>query len=144
MVIEKSAGAVVFHKSDKIEYLLLLSNFWGFPKGHIESGESEEDAARREIREETGLDVNLIDGFREVDEYWYQHKGQRVKKQAIFFLGEAKDRDSKISWEHEEMAWLTYNDAIERLKYKNLREVLERANEFISKHHLAPSVKIGT
>jgi 8-oxo-dGTP pyrophosphatase MutT (NUDIX family) len=133
MVIEKSAGAVVFHRNDQSEYLLLLSNFWGFPKGHIETGESEEDAALREIREETGLDVNLIDGFRAVDEYWYQHKGQRVKKQAVFFLGEAKDRESKLSWEHEEIAWLSYEAALQRLKYKNLREILTEAHGFLQK-----------
>jgi bis(5'-nucleosidyl)-tetraphosphatase len=133
MVIEKSAGAVVFYRGDQIEYLLLLSSFWGFPKGHIESGESEPDAALREIHEETGLDVNLIEGFRVVDEYWYQHKGQRIKKQAIFFLGQAKSRESRISWEHEEMAWLVYDEAIKRLKFKSQIAVLERANEFLTK-----------
>ncbi len=133
MVTEKSAGAVVFHRGEKIEYLLLLSKFWGFAKGHVEHGESEPDAARREIREEAGLDVKLIEGFRAVDEYWYQHKGQRVKKQAIFFLGEAQNRDTKISWEHEEMAWLPFDEALERLKYKSLKDVLERAHEFLSR-----------
>ncbi len=133
MVTEKSAGAVIFHRGEEIEYLLLLSKFWGFAKGHVEHGESEQDAARREIREEAGLEVKLIEGFRTVDEYWYQHKGQRVKKQAIFFLGEAQNRDTKISWEHEEMAWLPFDEALERLKYKSLKDVLERAYEFLSR-----------
>ncbi len=131
MITEKSAGAIVFHRSEQLEYLLLFSNFWGFPKGHIERGESEQDAALREIREETGLDVKLIEGFRAVDDYWYQRKGERIKKQAVFFLAEATNRDSKISWEHEEMAWLSFDEAIERLKFKNLREILTKANEFL-------------
>ena len=130
---EKSAGAVVFHRGKEIEYLLLLANFWGFAKGHIEKGESERDAALREIREETGLDTELLGGFRAVDEYWYQRKGVRVKKQAVFFLAEAEHRDSKISWEHREMAWLSFDEAMERLKFKNLRDILQAANDFLLK-----------
>ena len=54
MAIEKSAGAVVFHRGKQTEYLLLLSTYWGFPKGRIEPGEDERTAALREIKEETG------------------------------------------------------------------------------------------
>jgi bis(5'-nucleosidyl)-tetraphosphatase len=67
---EVSAGAVVFYKNPNdshFEFVLLRSNFWGFPKGHIEPGEDEQTAALREIREEAALDVRLFDGFREVD-----------------------------------------------------------------------------
>ena len=85
---ETSAGAVVFYRSDlgqreeRIEYLLLLSNFWGFPKGHIEAGESEHAAALREIREETGLEVELLEEFRQADDYWIQRRSGRVQKRA--------------------------------------------------------------
>ncbi len=132
MLNEKSAGAVVFRRGKSIEYLLLLSTYWGFPKGIIEAGEDERTTAAREVREETGLEVSLLDGFREVDEYWYRRKGERVHKQAIFYLGEAKGRETKISWEHEDMEWMTYDQAMEKLQFAGLRRLLTQANEFLA------------
>ncbi len=134
MLNEKSAGAVVFYRGDSIEYLLLLSTYWGFPKGIIETGEDERTAAVREVREETGLEVTLVEGFRQVDEFWYQRKGQRVHKQAIYFLGQAHSRDSKLSWEHEDIAWLTFEQAMERFKFAGLRTVLTKANNFLNRN----------
>ncbi len=131
MLNEKSAGAVVFYRGDSIEYLLLLSTYWGFPKGIIEAGEDERTAAVREVREETDLEVTLLEGFREVDDYWYQRKGQRVHKQAIFFLGQAHSRDAKRSWEHEDIAWLSYEQAMEKLKFAGLRNLLTKADDFL-------------
>jgi bis(5'-nucleosidyl)-tetraphosphatase len=134
MLSEKSAGAIVFNPAKPIEYLLLLSNYWGFPKGIIEEGEDERSAAVREVREETGLEVALLEGFREVDDYWYRRQGERVHKQAIFFLGQANSREAKISWEHEEMAWMTYEQAMEKLKFAGLRDLLTQANDFLKSH----------
>jgi bis(5'-nucleosidyl)-tetraphosphatase len=131
MLNEKSAGAVVFYRGDSIEYLLLLSTYWGFPKGIIEPGEDERTAAVREVREETGLLVTLVDGFRHVDDYWYQRKGQRVHKQAIYFLGQAHSRETKLSWEHEDIAWLSYEQAMEKLKFAGLRDLLTKSNDFL-------------
>ncbi len=131
MLNEKSAGAVVFYRGDSIEYLLLLSTYWGFPKGIIEAGEDERTAAAREVREETVLEIELLEGFRDVDDYWYQRKGQRVHKQAIYFLGQAKSRETKISWEHQDIAWLTYEQAMDRLKFAGLRDLLTKANDFL-------------
>ena len=130
-LIEKSAGAIVFYRGEPIEYLLLLSTYWGFAKGRIEKEEDERTAALREVREETGLEVAIVEGWREVDDYWYQLKGQRVHKQAVFFVAQALSRESKISWEHEEMAWLPFEAALERLKFAGLKELLTSANEFV-------------
>ncbi|MGE5264164.1 MAG: bis(5'-nucleosyl)-tetraphosphatase [Acidobacteriota bacterium] len=133
ILIEKSAGAIVFYPGERIEYLLLLSTYWGFPKGRIEKKEDERTAALREVREETGLEVAIVEGWREADDYWYQLKGQRVHKQAVFFIAQAPSRESKISWEHEDMAWLTFEAALDRLKFDNLRQLLTGANAFIEK-----------
>ncbi len=136
---QQSSGAVVFHRngnlgpSQEVNYLLLLSTYWGFPKGMIEPGEDEQSAALREVREETGLSVVLIQGFRQVDDYWYQRKGQRIRKQAIYFLAQAPNRQVKISWEHEDWAWLTYESAIERLAFVSLQQTLTAANDFLRK-----------
>ncbi len=129
---ERSAGAVVFYAGEPVEYLLLLSTYWGFPKGHVESGEGERTAALREIREESGLDVTLLDGFRFLDEYWYQRRGQRTFKRTVYFLGQASSRASVISREHEDMVWLPYDAAMERLHFEGLREALRKANEFLA------------
>ena len=134
-IIEKSAGAVVFHRGEKIEYLLLLSTYWGFPKGRIEKDEDERTAALREVREETSLNVSILEGLRHVDEYWYYHKGQRIKKEAVFFVAQAPHRESKISWEHEDMIWLPFDAAMERLKFAGLRELLRNADEFVKQVH---------
>ncbi len=131
MVTETSSGAVVFYRGQEIEYLLLRANYWGFAKGRVEPGEDEQTTARREVAEETGLEVTLVDGFREVDDYWYQRKGTRIHKQAIFFLAEAPSLEFKISWEHEEAGWFTFDAAMEKLKFAGLRELLTRADEFV-------------
>lgn len=134
MYSEISAGAVIFYRTDPIQYLLLLSTYWGFPKGRVEQGEDERTAALREVREESGLDVALIEGFRHVDDYWYQRQGQRIHKQAVFFVAQAPSRASKISWEHDDMVWLPYDQALERLKFAGLKELLTKANEFVTNH----------
>jgi 8-oxo-dGTP pyrophosphatase MutT (NUDIX family) len=134
MLNEKSAGAVVFYRGNPLEYLLLLSTYWGFAKGIIEADEDERAAAVREVREETGLEVTLLEGFSEVDDYWYQRKGQRVHKQAIYFLGQAHSRETKLSWEHKDIAWLTYEQAMEKLKFAGLRELLTKANDFLERN----------
>jgi bis(5'-nucleosidyl)-tetraphosphatase len=134
MAIETSAGAVVFYRAEPIEYLLLFSNFWGFPKGHVERGEDEHTAARREIREEAGLEVTLLDGFRYVEKYTYQRKGEPNPKLAIYFLGESNTRASRLSHEHSDMTWLPFEDALARLQFDGLRDTLRAANEFILKH----------
>ena len=70
---EKSCGAVIFRKNKNDVKLLLVKNHngrhWSFPKGHIEENETEEETAIREIKEETNLDVKIMDNFREVSSY---------------------------------------------------------------------------
>ncbi len=134
MAIETSAGAVVFHRGEQIEYLLLFSSFWGFPKGHIESGEEERTAALREIREEAGLEVAIIDGFRYVEKYTYQRKGKLNQKQAIYFVAEARNRAARLSPEHSDMTWLPFDEALAHLQFDGLRATLRAANEFLLKN----------
>ena len=133
MAIETSAGAVVFHRGEQIEYLLLFSTFWGFPKGHVERGEDERAAALREIREEAGLEVALLDGFRYVEKYTYQRKGQLNHKQAVYFIAEAPSRAACLSWEHSDLVWLPFDEALAHLQFDGLRDTLRAANEFLLK-----------
>lgn len=133
LVLEKSAGAVVFYRAAATEYLLVRANHWEFPKGMIDEGESEEDAARREVREETGLDVILLPNFRQGVQYFYrrQNVSVLVKKQVIYFLGQATMQAYEISWEHQEARWVTYQQAMELLEYENVRSILQQAHDLL-------------
>ena len=147
MPFEKSAGAVVFRKEGgKIYYLLLHYEMghWGFPKGNIEKGESLEQTVRREVKEETGIeDIEILNGFKEWIKYFYkltprQNKfgaGQEAKnifKIVTYFLAEAKTTEVKISWEHTGFEWLLYKEALNRLAFKNSKEILKKANKHAS------------
>lgn len=139
MIEELSAGAVVFHQDPAKggrRYLVLNypAGHWDFPKGAVEKGETEQEAARREIREETGLKVEtFIADFRKKIEYRYRRSEGLSHKQVIFFLARADRDDVKISFEHSGFEWLTYEQSTRRLTFENARNVLRDANDFLSK-----------
>lgn len=136
---EKSAGAVVFRrdkKTGKILYLILHYHFkgdyWDFPRGKIESNETEEDTARREILEETSLvDVKFVQGFREVTHWFYRWRGENIYKEAVYFLAEASDSKVKISGEHLEFLWVDYEATMQTLTFENTKKILRKAYEFL-------------
>lgn len=140
MPLEKSAGAVIFRlqparrpgEENKIYYLLLRyqSGHWDFPKGNIEKGEKLEDTAKREIKEETGIeDINFIPGFKESIKYFYKLRGRNIFKIVTFFLAETKTKEVKISWEHIGFKWLPYEEALGQVTFKNAKEILKKAND---------------
>jgi 8-oxo-dGTP pyrophosphatase MutT (NUDIX family) len=131
---EKSCGAVVFLKSTTVNYLLLHyeAGHWDFVKGNVEPNESERDTVIRELREETGIvDARFIEGFREKVEYFYRRQGATIHKEVIFFLIETHTEKVELSYEHVEYTWLDYQRAIEKLTFKNAKDILEKAHEFL-------------
>ena len=131
-----SAGIVVFRKkNDTREFLLLhyQGGHWDFAKGKIEKGESKEDAALRELKEEADIEATILDGFEDELSYFFKHKGELIKKTVYFFVGEAKHGTVTLSHEHQGFAWLPYKKALEQLTFKNAKETLERANRFLRK-----------
>ena len=136
MPVEKSAGAIIFSRADKkIEYLLLhyQAGHWDFPKGNIEKGEKLEDTVKREVKEETGIeDIKFISGFKESIKYFYKLKGRNIFKTVTFFLAETKTKKVKISWEHINFQWLPFEEALAQLTFKNAKEILKKANRFLS------------
>ncbi len=134
--MEKSAGLVIFHKGNSgTKYLLLHydAGHWDFPKGHLEEGETDMDAALRELKEETGISgASIIDGFSEKLGYFYRREGKVVKKEVVFFLAEAKTDKVKLSLEHKGYEWLAYEEAVERVTFKNSREILGKAQKFLA------------
>lgn len=140
---EQSAGAVIFYIENKQPYYLLLhyptgkrtkKEYWDFPKGHLEKGETEQQAARREVAEETGLeDISFSPGFQERIHYYFRVQGKTIFKTVVFFLAFTKKKEVKISFEHEGFIWLSFEKAMKKLKFANARRILTRAHHFLKK-----------
>lgn len=135
MPIEKSAGAVIFRKENKTIYYLLLhyqAGHWDFPKGNIEKGEEAEEAAKREIFEETGIkDLKFLPDFQEVIKYFYKRERKNIFKIVIFFLAETKTKKVQISWEHIGFKWLPREEALKLLTFNKARAVLKKAHQYL-------------
>lgn len=134
---EESAGSVVVRNSERGTLFLLIRDpyhNWGLPKGHIESGEGAEQAARREVAEETGLtQLELLGDVATID-WYFQDRRDRVHKFCRFFLFASPAGETRP--EHgegiSECAWLSYEEALERITYDNAREVLRAAGRKLS------------
>lgn len=137
--MEKSVGAIIFRKENsQIKYLLMQharvgrvdNPYWDFPKGHVEKGETEGRAMRREIFEETGVnDLTLVPKFRETMKVFFRWQGKTIFKIIVFYLGETKAMEVKISSEHMGYKWLGYEDALKELTFDNAKSILKKAND---------------
>ena len=136
MGTEKSAGIVLFRNDlDKNEFLLLNypQGHWDFVKGKIEQNETSHETALRETKEETGItNIEFVDGFEESVEYDFRFKKENIHKKVIFFLAKTNEKNIKLSHEHNDYLWLEYNDALKKTTFENAKNVLTKANEFLS------------
>ncbi len=136
MPTEKSCGAVIFKVNGERRYLLLHyeGGHWDLVKGHVEANESERDTVLRETQEEAGLtDITFIEGYREPINYYYRRAGKTVYKEVVFYLLESKTDTVRLSREHVGFDWLRYERAHERLTFKNAKETLRKACEYLDK-----------
>jgi len=125
---------VVYAKNPEINFLLLQyeAGHWDFVKGNVEEGEAEKETVVRELREETGItDARFLEGFKEKITYFYKRQGSTVYKEVVFFLMETNTTDVTISFEHIGYQWLPYIKAMEKLTFKNARDVLQKAYEYM-------------
>ena len=136
MIEETSSGVVLFRKeNEKILFLLLHypSGHWDFVKGKMEEGESPHETAIRETKEETGItDVEFLDNFEEWIQYNFQFQGELICKKVVFFLGETKTKDIKISHEHQNFTWMDYTTAMEKTTFDNAKTVLSKSYTLLS------------
>lgn len=129
---EKSCGAVIFNGAGRILLIHQQKGHWGFPKGHVEKGETEEMTALREIKEEVGLDVRIDTGFREVTTY-SPYPG--VIKDVVYFIAHLAGKDN-IKLQREEVIgyeWATPQGARNALTFRGDRELIEKALAYIGK-----------
>ncbi len=140
MIREKSCGAVVFIKiEDQTKYLLLYyaAGHWDFVKGNVELNETEKETVLRELQEETAItDASFIDGFKETIAYFYRRQGLTVHKEVVFFIIETHTEKVELSFEHVGYIWLDYMRAMEKLNFKNAKDVLQKAHDFLKKQGL--------
>jgi len=139
MPAEKSVGAIIFRKENEERLFLLLhyqGGHWGFPKGHIEGGESLKETAIRETEEETGIDdLTFKEEFKDWIKYFYKRGDEKHFKIVTYLLAETKQKQVEISHEHVGYKWLNFNKALEQLTFDNTKQILKEANQFIKEEN---------
>ena len=133
---ELSGGAVIFNIQKDIPYYLIVQypTYWGFVKGKAEPGEEEEQTVYREAFEEVGLsDLKLISGFREVQLFYFKIKTELIRKEVVYLLARTNSWVVKLSHEHLNFKWTTYEDALKLMRVKGTRDLLKKAHERILK-----------
>lgn len=132
MPFEHSCGVVIFHKEKGFLLLRYTYGHWGFVKGNIEEGESEEETGLREIEEETGIQRKSIHFFPEFNEkinYFYVKDGKKIYKKVTYLLAETASNEIRLSYEHTEYAWLPYEKALLKITFKNDKNILKKAKK---------------
>lgn len=135
----RSAGFVLTRPADLggsgRAYLLLKhrhGDHWSFPKGTVEPGESDWEAAVRELAEEAGIaHIQRLRGFRHRVRYQFQRQATVIDKTVIYYLATTPQRQIVLSPEHTEGGWFDYPAARERLTHDNARQLLDAAEVFL-------------
>ena len=133
MKMEKSCGAVIARQTEAGREILLIRHMngghWAFPKGHVEKDETEEQTALREIREETGLIVELDTGFRTVVTYSPKHG---VMKDVVYFAAEVTGGTAQRQVEEvSDMRWAPLSEADELITYDNDKDILKKYQAYL-------------
>uniref|UniRef100_A0A5F8HCF0 Bis(5'-nucleosyl)-tetraphosphatase [asymmetrical] n=1 Tax=Monodelphis domestica TaxID=13616 RepID=A0A5F8HCF0_MONDO len=139
----RACGLIIFRRrtipkvsNDSIQFLMLQTSYgthhWTPPKGHVDPGENDMEAAIRETQEESGLDTTqliIVEGFKSELNYLVNKKHKTV----VYWLAEVKDYNVEIhlSREHQAYRWLNLEEACKIAHYKNLEAALREAHKFL-------------
>jgi ADP-ribose pyrophosphatase YjhB (NUDIX family) len=138
-VDETSAGGLVLRKDDEGIWVALIARYdrrkrlvWSLPKGHVEAGETVEEAALREVLEETGLRANIVAPLGIID-FWFAVEDRRIHKTVHHFLmrydsGVLCDDDLEVV----DVAWVALDDVSSRLAYRDERRLVAKARGMLS------------
>ena len=131
---EKSCGAVVYNpKKHSFLIIKMLNGNWGFPKGHTENQETDIQTAIREVTEETGINIKILDGFKKSIKYI---PFPEVLKEVIFFIGITEEEKVTIDKDEiEDYMWCSYEEALKMITYKPQRDVMESSLQFIKNYY---------
>lgn len=130
-----SAGGIVV-RNDKDGPCILVTQHsghkgWDFPKGHIESGESSQVAALREVEEETGIKAEVVERIGDT-KYFYYESGEKVFKTVIFFLMKyVGEGEATTAFEVSDMEWLPVGEVEEKLTFKDTKVLWQKAKQMI-------------
>lgn len=139
-----SAGGVVCRRgpAGQLEVVLIATQGgqrWGLPKGLVEQGESLEETALREVREETGVEAEVVERLQPIEYwYWWDEGGEKVRyhKKVYYFLMVYRGGDlARHDFEVDDARWFPLDDAVERASYRTEREVLQQV---IDRGELSP------
>ena len=141
MIYEKSCGFVVYKEIQGENCYLIIRNIngeYGYPKGHVENNETEHETAIRELKEETNVEVEIIDGFRHQIEYKFPNK-MNVMKRSVYFLGKCLEDDIVCrEGEVSEAMFVSFERAIELLPFEDTKKILKEADAYV---HVKKSMK---
>ena len=137
-VEETSAGGVVLDRRDRPHAALIARRdgrghlIWSLPKGHVEAGETTEDAAVREVLEETGIHGTIVASLGTID-FWFMADNHRVHKTVHHYLMDAQDvvlsdDDAEVA----EVAWVPLDEVADLLRYADERHLVERVHRILA------------
>lgn len=133
---EKSCGALIIDKSDASYKILLIQHktgHWSFPKGHVEANETEHETASREVKEETGIDIDFLPDFRESISY---SPARGVMKTVIYFLAKPLTYDCRPQLsELAATAWFSFEEAEKRITFPNDKSLFAKMKEYVARNN---------
>ena len=121
---EKSCGCIIIKNKKVLLVYEKNRNFWGFPKGHMEAGETEVETALREVKEEVGLDVEIDKERRYTLNYVIRDE---IDKTTVLYIAKAKNEEIVMQEnEIENIRWCSFEEALNTLTFDNWKEMFKK------------------